>query len=183
VLDIDASIKGARFVRFCDCFNIPLITFEDVPGFLPGIEQEHGGIIRHGAKLLYAYAEATVPKITVITRKAYGGAYCVMASKHIRTDINFAWPTAEIAVMGAEGAVGLLYRREISEATEREEARQARIAEFEEKFANPYVAAERGFIDEVIEPAITRPKLIRALKLLQNKSDTNPPKKHGNIPL
>ena len=183
VLDIDASIKGARFVRFCDCFNIPLITFEDVPGFLPGIEQEHGGIIRHGAKLLYAYAEATVPKITVITRKAYGGAYCVMASKHIRTDINFAWPTAEIAVMGAEGAVGLLYRREISEATEQEEARQARIAEFEEKFANPYVAAERGFIDEVIEPAITRPKLIRALKLLQNKSDTNPPKKHGNIPL
>ena len=183
VLDIDASVKGARFVRFCDCFNIPLITFEDVPGFLPGVEQEHGGIIRHGAKLLYAYAEATVPKITVITRKAYGGAYCVMASKHIRTDINFAWPTAEIAVMGAEGAVGLLYRREISEATEPEAARKARIAEFEEKFANPYVAAERGFIDEVIEPAMTRPKLIRALMLLQNKSDTNPPKKHGNIPL
>jgi propionyl-CoA carboxylase beta chain len=183
VLDIDASVKGARFVRFCDCFNIPLITFEDVPGFLPGVEQEHGGIIRHGAKLLYAYAEATVPKITVITRKAYGGAYCVMASKHIRTDINFAWPTAEIAVMGAEGAVGLLYRREISEAAEPEEARKARVAEFEEKFANPYVAAERGFIDEVIEPAITRPKLIRALRLLQNKSDKNPPKKHGNIPL
>lgn len=183
VLDIDASVKGARFVRFCDCFNIPLITFEDVPGFLPGVEQEHGGIIRHGAKLLYAYAEATVPKITVITRKAYGGAYCVMASKHIRTDINFAWPTAEIAVMGAQGAVGLLYRREISEAAEPEALRSARIAEFEEKFANPYVAAERGFIDEVIEPAITRPKLIRALMLLQNKSDTNPPKKHGNIPL
>jgi propionyl-CoA carboxylase beta chain len=183
VLDIDASVKGARFVRFCDCFNIPLITFEDVPGFLPGVAQEHGGIIRHGAKLLYAFAEATVPKITVITRKAYGGAYCVMASKHIRTDINFAWPTAEIAVMGAEGAVGLLYRREINEATEPEAARRARIIEFEEKFANPYVAAERGFIDEVIEPALTRPKLIKALMLLQNKRDTNPPKKHGNIPL
>jgi propionyl-CoA carboxylase beta chain len=183
VLDIDASLKAARFVRFCDCFNIPLITFEDVPGFLPGVAQEHGGIIRHGAKLLYAFAEATVPKITVITRKAYGGAYCVMASKHIRTDINFAWPTAEIAVMGAEGAVGLLYRREINEAAEPEAARRARVAEFEEKFANPYVAAERGFIDEVIEPALTRPKLIRALSLLQNKRDTNPPKKHGNIPL
>jgi propionyl-CoA carboxylase beta chain len=183
VLDIDASVKGARFVRFCDCFNIPLITFEDVPGFLPGVEQEHGGIIRHGAKLLYAYAEATVPKITVITRKAYGGAYCVMASKHIRTDINFAWPTAEIAVMGAEGAVGLLYRREISAATEPEEARRRRVADFEEKFANPYVAAERGFIDEVIEPATSRPKLIRALMLLENKRDTNPRKKHGNIPL
>ncbi|HKR00020.1 MAG TPA: acyl-CoA carboxylase subunit beta [Pyrinomonadaceae bacterium] len=183
VLDIDASVKGARFVRFCDCFNIPLITFEDVPGFLPGVAQEHGGIIRHGAKLLYAFAEATVPKITVITRKAYGGAYCVMASKHIRTDINFAWPTAEIAVMGAEGAVGLLYRREISEAAEPEDARRTRITEFEEKFANPYVAAERGFIDEVIEPAQTRPKLIKALALLQNKRDVNPPKKHGNIPL
>lgn len=183
VLDIDASIKGARFVRFCDCFNIPLITFEDVPGFLPGVSQEHGGIIRHGAKLLYAFAEATVPKITVITRKAYGGAYCVMASKHIRTDINFAWPTAEIAVMGAEGAVGILYRREISEASDKEAARRARIHEFEEKFANPYVAAERGFVDEVTEPALTRPKLIRALTLLQNKRDTNPPKKHGNIPL
>jgi propionyl-CoA carboxylase beta chain len=183
VLDIDASVKGARFVRFCDCFNIPLITFEDVPGFLPGVEQEHGGIIRHGAKLLYAYAEATVPKITVITRKAYGGAYCVMASKHIRTDINFAWPTAEIAVMGAEGAVNILYRREIGEAQDQEDARRARVAEFEEKFANPYVAAERGFIDEVIEPAVTRPKLIRALSLLENKRDTNPPKKHGNIPL
>lgn len=183
VLDIDASVKGARFVRFCDCFNVPLITFEDVPGFLPGVAQEHGGIIRHGAKLLYAFAEATVPKITVITRKAYGGAYCVMASKHIRTDINFAWPTAEIAVMGAEGAVGILYRREIGEAPDPEDARRARISELEEKFANPYVAAERGFIDEVIEPARTRPKLIRALTLLQNKRDTNPPKKHGNIPL
>jgi propionyl-CoA carboxylase beta chain len=183
VLDIDASVKGARFVRFCDCFNIPLITFEDVPGFLPGVAQEHGGIIRHGAKLLYAFAEATVPKITVITRKAYGGAYCVMASKHIRADINFAWPTAEIAVMGAEGAVGVLYRREIVEAEDQEEARRSRVAEFEDKFANPYIAAERGFIDEVIEPAHTRPKLIRALSLLENKRDTNPPKKHGNIPL
>jgi propionyl-CoA carboxylase beta chain len=183
VLDIDASVKGARFVRFCDCFNIPLLTFEDVPGFMPGVAQEHGGIIRHGAKLLYAYAEATVPKITVITRKAYGGAYCVMASKHIRTDINFAWPTAEIAVMGAEGAVGVLYRREINEAEDKEHARRTRIAELEEKFANPYIAAERGFIDEVIEPAQTRPKLIRALALLENKRDTNPPKKHGNIPL
>ena len=183
VLDIDASTKAARFVRFCDCFNIPLITFEDVPGFLPGVAQEHGGIIRHGAKLLYAFAEATVPKITVITRKAYGGAYCVMASKHIRTDINFAWPSAEIAVMGPEGAVGILYRREISEAKDKEAARRARIVELEDKFANPYVAAERGFIDEVIEPAQTRPKLIRALSLLENKRDTNPPKKHGNIPL
>ena len=181
VLDIDASVKAARFVRFCDCFNIPLITFEDVPGFLPGVNQEHFGIIRHGAKLLYAFAEATVPKITVITRKAYGGAYCVMASKHIRTDINFAYPTAEIAVMGAEGAVGVLYRKEIAEHDE--EFRKQKVSEFEEKFANPYVAAEKGFIDEVIEPALTRPKLIRALSLLQNKRDTNPPKKHGNIPL
>jgi propionyl-CoA carboxylase beta chain len=181
VLDIDASVKAARFVRFCDCFNIPLITFEDVPGFLPGVNQEHFGIIRHGAKLLYAFAEATVPKITVITRKAYGGAYCVMASKHIRTDINFAYPTAEIAVMGAEGAVGILYRKEIAEHDE--EYRKIKIFEFEEKFANPYVAAEKGFIDEVIEPSQTRPKLIRALSLLQNKRDVNPPKKHGNIPL
>ncbi|HEY0459641.1 MAG TPA: acyl-CoA carboxylase subunit beta [Pyrinomonadaceae bacterium] len=181
VLDIDASVKAARFVRFCDCFNIPLITFEDVPGFLPGINQEHFGIIRHGAKLLYAFAEATVPKITVITRKAYGGAYCVMASKHIRTDINFAYPTAEIAVMGAEGAVGVLYRKEIAENSD--EFRNSKVFEFEEKFANPYIAAERGFIDEVIEPKFTRPKLIRALALLQNKRDTNPPKKHGNIPL
>lgn len=183
VLDIDASVKAARFVRFCDAFNIPLITFEDVPGFLPGVNQEHLGIIRHGAKLLYAFAEATVPKITVITRKAYGGAYCVMASKHIRTDINFAYPTAEIAVMGAEGAVGVLYKKELLEATNPEEDRQRIVNEFKEKFANPYVAAERGFIDEVIEPKFTRPKLIRALNLLQNKRDTNPPKKHGNIPL
>jgi propionyl-CoA carboxylase beta chain len=183
VLDIDASVKAARFVRFCDCFNIPLVTFEDVPGFLPGVSQEHGGIIRHGAKLLYAFAEATVPKVTVITRKAYGGAYCVMASKHIRTDLNFAWPTAEIAVMGPEGAVGVLYRRELNEAKDKEAARRARILELEEKFANPYVAAERGFVDEVIEPAQTRPKLIRALSLLENKRDTNPPRKHGNIPL
>lgn len=183
VLDIDASVKAARFVRFCDCFNIPLITFEDVPGFLPGVNQEHLGIIRHGAKLLFAFAEATVPKITVITRKAYGGAYCVMASKHIRTDINFAYPTAEIAVMGAEGAVGVLYRKEISEAADPERLRSQKVNEFSEKFANPYIAAERGFIDEVIEPSQTRPKLIRALSLLQNKRDTNPPKKHGNIPL
>ena len=183
VLDIDASVKAARFVRFCDCFNIPLITFEDVPGFLPGINQEHFGIIRHGAKLLYAFAEATVPKITVITRKAYGGAYCVMASKHIRTDLNFAYPTAEIAVMGAEGAVGVLYRKEISQADNAEELRKLKTSEFQDKFANPYIAAERGFIDEVIEPACTRPKLIRALSLLQNKRESNPPKKHGNIPL
>jgi propionyl-CoA carboxylase beta chain len=183
VLDIDASVKGARFVRFCDAFNIPLITFEDVPGFLPGVNQEHFGIIRHGAKLLYAFAEATVPKITVITRKAYGGAYCVMASKHIRTDINFAYPTAEIAVMGAEGAVGILYRKELADTTNPEETRQRIVNEFNEKFANPYIAAEHGFIDEVIEPAHTRPKLIRALNLLENKKDTNPPKKHGNIPL
>ena len=181
VLDIDASVKAARFVRFCDCFNIPIITFEDVPGFLPGINQEHQGIIRHGAKLLYAFAEATVPKITVITRKAYGGAYCVMASKHIRTDINFAYPSAEIAVMGAEGAVGVLFRREI--AANDEAYRTAKVTEFQDKFANPYVAAERGYIDEVIEPKYTRPKLIRALSMLQNKRDTNPPKKHGNIPL
>jgi propionyl-CoA carboxylase beta chain len=183
VLDINASIKAARFVRFCDCFNIPLITFEDVPGFLPGVSQEHGGIITHGAKLLYAFAEATVPKITVITRKAYGGAYCVMASKHIRTDVNFAWPSAEIAVMGAEGAVGILHRRELNEAKDQEAARRARVLELEEKFANPYIAAERGFVDEVIEPAYTRPKLIRALSLLETKRDTNPPRKHGNIPL
>lgn len=183
VLDIAASVKGARFVRFCDCFNIPLVTFEDVPGFLPGVSQEHGGIITHGAKLLFAFAEATVPKVTVITRKAYGGAYCVMASKHIRTDVNFAWPSAEIAVMGAEGAVGILYRRELNDAVDEAAARKNRIAELEDKFASPYVAAQRGFVDEVIEPAETRPKLIRALSLLENKRDMNPPKKHGNIPL
>ena len=183
VLDINASVKGARFVRFCDCFNIPLITFEDVPGFLPGVSQEHGGIITHGAKLLYAFAEATVPKVSVITRKAYGGAYCVMASKHIRTDVNFAWPSAEIAVMGAEGAVGILYRRELNDAPDKDAARNSKILELEDKFANPYIAAQRGFVDEVIEPAQTRPKLIRALSLLENKRDTNPPRKHGNIPL
>jgi len=183
VLDIDASIKGARFVRFCDCFNIPLITFEDVPGFLPGVQQEHGGIIRHGAKLLFAFAEATVPKLTVITRKAYGGAYCVMASKHIRADVNFAYPTAEIAVMGAEGAVEILYRKEISQSTNPAFEARRRADEFRAKFASPYIAAERGFVDEVIEPRLTRPKLIRALELLETKRDQNPPKKHGNIPL
>src|SRR5215468_7553708 len=183
VLDIDASVKGARFVRFCDCFNVPLVTFEDVPGFLPGVSQEHGGIIRHGAKLLYAFAEATVPKITVITRKAYGGAYCVMASKHIRADVNFAYPTAEIAVMGAEGAVGILYRQEIARAANPEEELRNRAEEFRDKFASPYIAAERGFIDEIIEPRYTRPKLIRALEMLDTKRDQNPPKKHGNIPL
>jgi propionyl-CoA carboxylase beta chain len=183
VLDIDASVKGARFVRFCDAFNIPLVTFEDVPGFLPGTKQEFGGIIKHGAKLLYAFAEATVPKITVITRKAYGGAYCVMSSKHLRTDFNFAWPTAEIAVMGAEGAVSILYHREIAAAKDPREARQAKIAEYDEAFANPYVAARRGYVDDVIAPRSTRPRLIRALDLLGNKRDVMPPKKHGNIPL
>jgi propionyl-CoA carboxylase beta chain len=182
-LDIDASVKGARFVRFCDAFNIPLVTFEDVPGFLPGTRQEYGGIIRHGAKLLFAFAEATVPKLTVITRKAYGGAYCVMASKHIRTDVNFAWPMAEIAVMGPEGAVNILYKREIEKAADPVTARAARVAEFREKFANPYVAAARGFIDEVIRPRQTRAKLIAALAGLETKRDKNPPKKHGNIPL
>jgi len=185
VLDINASVKGARFVRFCDAFNVPLVTFEDVPGFLPGTQQEFGGIIKHGAKLLFAYAEATVPKITVITRKAYGGAYCVMSSKHIRTDINYAWPTAEIAVMGPEGAVNIVYKRELERApaAERERLRQEKIAEFRERFANPYVAAERGYVDAVIEPAQTRAKLITALRSLETKRDTNPRKKHGNIPL
>jgi propionyl-CoA carboxylase beta subunit len=182
-LDIDASLKGARFVRFCDAFNIPLLIFEDVPGFLPGTDQEHRGIIKHGAKLLYAFAEATVPKITVITRKSYGGAYCVMGSKHIRTDFNFAWPTAEIAVMGPEGAVNILYRREIKAAADPEALRRAKVEEFREKFANPYVAAERGFVDAVIEPRTTRPRLCRALRVLRHKKDTNPPRKHGNIPL
>jgi propionyl-CoA carboxylase beta chain len=182
-LDIGASLKGARFVRFCDAFNIPLITFEDVPGFLPGTNQEFGGIIKHGAKLLYAFAEATVPKITVITRKAYGGAYCVMASKHIRTDINFAWPSAEIAVMGPEGAVNIIYRRELAAAKDVEAARQAKVGEFREKFATPYIAAERGFIDEIIEPQYTREKLISALRMLDTKKDSNPQKKHGNLPL
>jgi len=184
-LDINASVKGARFVRFCDAFNIPLITFEDVPGFLPGTQQEYGGIIRHGAKLLFAFAEATVPKITVITRKAYGGAYCVMASKHIRTDANFAWPTAEIAVMGPEGAVNIVYKRELDKVpeVERERLRQQKIAEFRERFANPFVAAEHGYIDAIIEPAETRSRIITALRALANKKDTNPRKKHGNIPL
>ena len=182
-LDIDASVKGARFVRFCDAFNIPLITFEDVPGFLPGTVQEFGGIIRHGAKLLFAFAEATVPKLTVITRKAYGGAYCVMSSKHLRTDVNFAWPSAEIAVMGAEGAVNILYKHEIETAPDAAVARAARTAEYREKFANPYVAAQRGFVDEVIMPRHTRAKLIAALGAIDTKRDRNPPKKHGNIPL
>jgi propionyl-CoA carboxylase beta chain len=182
-LDIDASVKGARFVRFCDAFNIPLVTFEDVPGFLPGTRQEYGGIIRHGAKLLFAYAEATVPKVTVITRKAYGGAYCVMASKHIRTDVNFAWPSAEIAVMGPEGAVNILYKREIDAAADPEALRAERVTEFRQKFANPYIAASRGFVDEVIRPRQTRAKVTAALAALETKRDKNPPKKHGNIPL
>jgi propionyl-CoA carboxylase beta chain len=185
-LDIDSSVKAARFVRFCDAFQIPILTFEDVPGFLPGTAQEFGGIIRHGAKLLYAYAEATVPKITVVTRKAYGGAYCVMGSKHLRTDVNLAWPTAEIAVMGPEGAVNIVYRREIAaagDAAEQERVRQAKIEEFRERFASPFVSAEIGFIDDVIEPHETRPRVIRALKMLETKTDTMPRKKHGNIPL
>jgi propionyl-CoA carboxylase beta subunit len=182
-LDINSCEKAARFVRFCDAFNIPIVTLEDVPGYLPGTAQEYGGIIRHGAKLLYAYGEATVPKITVITRKAYGGAYCVMGSKHMRADLNFAYPTAEIAVMGPEGAVNILYRRELSEAAEAVAFRASRVTEFREKFANPYVAAARGYVDEIIQPKETRPKLIRALRALATKRDTNPPKKHGNIPL
>jgi propionyl-CoA carboxylase beta chain len=193
VLDINASVKGARFVRFCDAFNIPLITFEDVPGFLPGTQQEYGGIIRHGAKLLFAFAEATVPKITVITRKAYGGAYCVMASKHIRTDMNFAWPTAEIAVMGPEGAVNIVYKRELEAIAKsaKESEREAKVAaaraeyveKFRDRFANPYIAAEHGYVDQVIVPRETRKRLIDALEMLQGKRDKNPPKKHGNIPL
>jgi propionyl-CoA carboxylase beta chain len=182
-LDIDASVKGARFVRFCDAFNIPLVTFEDVPGFLPGTVQEYGGIIKHGAKLLFAFAEATVPKVTVITRKAYGGAYCVMSSKHIRTDFNYAWPTAELAVMGPDGAVNILYKRELDAAADPAAVRAEKVKEFREKFANPYVAAGRGFLDEVIQPRETRRKLITALKNLESKRVKNPPKKHGNIPL
>jgi propionyl-CoA carboxylase beta chain len=182
-LDIDSSTKAARFVRFCDAFQIPILTFEDVPGFLPGTAQEFGGIIRHGAKLLYAYAEATVPKITVITRKAYGGAYCVMGSKHLRTDVNFAYPTAEIAVMGPEGAVNILYRRELATADDPDALRQVKIEEYREHFASPFAAAERGYIDDVIEPHETRYKVIRALRLLANKVDTMPKKKHGSIPL
>ena len=176
-------MKAARFVRFCDAFNIPILTFEDVPGFLPGTEQEFGGIIRHGAKLLYAYAEATVPKITVITRKAYGGAYCVMGSKHLRTDINLAWPTAEIAVMGPEGAVNIVYRRELAAAADQAATRRQKVDEFRERFANPFIAAERGYVDDVIEPRETRPRVIAALRMLENKVDTMPRKKHGNIPL
>jgi propionyl-CoA carboxylase beta chain len=203
VLDINASVKGARFVRFCDAFNIPLITFEDVPGFMPGIQQEHGGIIRHGAKLLYAFAEATVPKLTVITRKAYGGAYCVMSSKHLRTDVNLAWPTAEIAVMGPEGAVNIVYKRELDAVVRRAEAvmpqgvslseeqkmeilaeaRSEKVEEFRERFANPYVAAERGYVDAVIRPSETRRRLNAALDMLATKREKNPAKKHGNIPL
>jgi propionyl-CoA carboxylase beta chain len=196
VLDSNSSVKAARFVRFCDAFNIPLVTFEDVPGFLPGIQQEHGGIIRHGAKLLYAFAEATVPKLLVITRKAYGGAYCVMSSKHIRTDYNVAWPTAEIAVMGPEGAVNIVYKRELDKVVKQAEAsrdgdatqalaeaRAEKVAEFRERFANPYVAAERGYVDAVIAPRETRRHLIHALEMLDTKRDKNPPKKHGNIPL
>jgi propionyl-CoA carboxylase beta chain len=184
-LDIDSSVKAARFVRFCDAFQIPILTFEDVPGFLPGTAQEFGGIIRHGAKLLYAYAEATVPKITIVTRKAYGGAYCVMGSKHLRTDVNLAWPTAEIAVMGPEGAVNIVYRRELAAARpeDQEALRQTKIEEFRERFANPFVTAELGFVDDIIEPRQTRPRVIRALRLLDTKVETMPRKKHGNIPL
>lgn len=183
VLDINASTKAARFVRFCDCFNIPLITLEDVPGFMPGLAQEHGGIIRHGAKLLYAFAEATVPKITVITRKAYGGAYDVLSSKHLRSDVNLAWPSAEIAVMGPEGAINILYRKELAAADDPDALRAALVQEYRDRLANPYVAASWGYLDDVIEPSQTRPMLINALEMLQNKRDENPPKKHGNIPL
>ena len=182
-LDIDASIKAARFVRTCDCFNVPLVTFVDVPGFLPGVGQEHGGIIKHGAKLLYAYCEATVPKLTVITRKAYGGAYDVMSSKHIRGDMNFAWPSAEIAVMGAEGAVNIIFKDEIAAASDPVAERERLVADYEAQFANPYIAAARGYVDDVIRPSETRPRLIRALETMADKRDTNPRKKHGNIPL
>ena len=183
VLDIDASDKGARFVRFCDAFNIPLVVFEDVPGFLPGVSQEHGGIIRHGAKLLYAFCEATVPKVTVITRKAYGGAYDVMNSKHVRGDVNLAWPSAEIAVMGPQGAVEILFRKEIAASDDPAAATEAKMAEYRETFAHPYVAAARGYLDDVIDPRDTRPRLINALDMLSAKRDSNPAKKHGNIPL
>jgi propionyl-CoA carboxylase beta chain len=183
VLDIDASRKAARFVRFCDAFNIPLVTFVDVPGFLPGVDQEHNGIILNGAKLLWAYCEATVPKVTIITRKAYGGAYDVMSSKHIRGDISYAWPTSEIAVMGPEGAVSIIFRKEIAAAEDPEVEKARLVEEYREQFANPYVAAGRGYVDDVIEPQQTRPRIVEALEVLQNKRDTNPPKKHGNIPL
>jgi len=182
-LDINASVKAGRFVRFCDAFNIPLVTFVDVPGFLPGSAQEYGGIIRHGAKLLYAYCEATVPKLTVITRKAYGGAYDVMCSKHVRADMNFAWPTAEIAVMGPDGAVNIIFRKEIIDSKDAKKTKDKLVSEYQDKFENPYIAAERGYIDEVIEPQETRPKLITALESLLNKRESRPPKKHGNIPL
>jgi propionyl-CoA carboxylase beta chain len=180
---VDASDKGSRFVRFCDCFNIPLITFVDVPGYMPGTDQEYKGIIRHGAKFLYAYAEATVPKISIITRKAYGGAYVVMSSKSLRGDINYAWPTAEIAVMGPDGAVNIVFKDAIDKAADPKAERQKLVAEYRDKFANPYVAAGKGYIDDVIDPRATRPKIIKALEMLRNKADTNPPKKHGNIPL
>jgi propionyl-CoA carboxylase beta chain len=183
VLDIDASNKAARFVRFCDCFNIPLVTLVDVPGFMPGVDQEYGGIIRHGAKLIYAYAEATVPKISIITRKAYGGAYIVMGSKHLRADVNLVWPSAEIAVMGAEGAVNIIYRGEITAADDPDKTRRELVVDYQEKFTNPYIAASRGFVDDVIDPADTRSRIVRALEMLQNKRDTLPAKKHGNIPL
>jgi len=183
IIDVDASDKGARFVRFCDCFNIPLITFVDVPGYMPGTDQEYKGIIRHGAKFLYAYAEATVPKISIITRKAYGGAYVVMSSKSLRGDINYAWPTAEIAVMGPDGAVNIIFKDAIDKAADPKAERQKLVAEYRDKFANPYVAAGKGYIDDVIDPRATRPKIIKALEMLHNKTDTNPPKKHGNIPL
>jgi propionyl-CoA carboxylase beta chain len=182
-LDIDASEKAARFVRTCDCFNIPVLTFVDVPGFLPGTSQEWGGIIRRGAKLIYAYAEATVPKVTVITRKAYGGAYDVMGSKHLRADVNVAWPTAQIAVMGAQGAVNILYRRELAGASEPESVRAEKIQQYEDTLANPYIAAERGYVDSVIAPSDTRRYVAKALRILRTKRDTLPPKKHGNIPL
>jgi propionyl-CoA carboxylase beta chain len=183
VLDVDSSLKSARFVRFCDAFNIPLWVIEDVPGFLPGVDQEHGGIIKHGAKLLYAFAEATVPKVTLISRKAYGGAYCVMNSKHIRADLNFAWPTAEIAVMGADGAVSIIFRRELAEAEDVAERKAELVADYKDKFANPYRAAELGYVDEILMPRDTRARLIEAFDSLENKRDTNPAKKHGNIPL
>ncbi len=183
VLDINASNKAARFIRFCDCFNIPIITFVDVPGYMPGTAQEHNGIIMSGAKLVYAYCEATVPKLTVTTRKAYGGAYCVMSSKHIRGDLNLAWPTAEIAVMGPEGAVEIIYRRDLKESDDAPSLKTQLANDYREKLANPYVAAERGYIDDVIEPRETRARLINGLEVFQNKRDTNPPKKHGNIPL
>jgi acetyl-CoA carboxylase carboxyltransferase component len=183
VLDINSSEKAARFIRFCDAFNIPVVTFVDVPGFLPGTVQEHGGIIRSGAKLLYAYCEATVPKLTVITRKAYGGAYDVMSSKHIRGDVNLAWPTAEIAVMGPDGAVNIIFRKELAQAEDADQRKAELVADYRAKFANPYVAASRGYIDDVIEPRETRPRLINALEMLNNKRDANPAKKHGCIPL